>query len=333
MGKVWIVFINKSPRGPLTIEEVNSLLSEKILKRTDLALKLNPELPDEKNHWKFLWQFEEFDQRVNKETIPEAKNNPPERAEDRRVSLSQNEITRQISKELPDEIAMINPEDLVLKSKKAKERGLGSLLEPELEKDIDTLPYESKNSNSLFPRVALVAAVLVALGGYLKQRGSSPVVSQEVNQIAKASSISVETLTPPSPPKLKPSQPVEVKRSVSQEKLQEEAPQLPKRNEISLEEYRKLKDERDEKDREEEQERERIKEAEKRLSKEEDDSREIAEDEGAAEESSLELPLKKLKKAKMKKRSKRRVQDEEESDRDSQQREDNQEENQEENQD
>jgi len=330
MGKVWIVLINKSPRGPLTLEEVESLLSEKILKRSDLALKLNPELPDERTHWKFLWQFEEFDRRLNKDSKAEITQRLSDKPEERRAHLSENEIKTQLSDQLPDEFAGINPEDLVVKSQKIKDRGLGALFVSDGEKDIETLPYENQSPKSLLPKVAVVALVLVSLFAYFKPKGSSVLVSKELKPVLNATRNPAETLTPPL--RQKPSQPIELQKSVSLEKVLQEPPQLPKQNEISLEDYRRLKEERQEKEREEEQDREQIKEAERRLSEEDDDPQEIAENEGEDQDASLQLPLKKSKKAKAKKRAKRRIQAEEESDLDSQQREDSQSENQIENQ-
>lgn len=49
MGKHWIVLVNKAPKGPLSLEEVKSLLAEKIINRTDLALEVIEDSAEKKD--------------------------------------------------------------------------------------------------------------------------------------------------------------------------------------------------------------------------------------------------------------------------------------------
>ncbi len=99
----WIVIINKSPRGPLTTHEVRELIQTKHLRYNDLACQIQTENTGEKVEWKFLWQFPDFNRREGL----------VEESADRREPLPLTHIEKEKNLLLPEELASINPEDLV----------------------------------------------------------------------------------------------------------------------------------------------------------------------------------------------------------------------------
>src|SRR3954466_12194640 len=105
----WIVLLDKSPRGPLTAEEIQALLDKGIVRRNDIAYQL-PDSPDSKatTEWKLLWQFADFDRRSEPKNVANAA--PMER----RVQ-EPTEITRSPLAELPEDLLNISPEDLLPK--------------------------------------------------------------------------------------------------------------------------------------------------------------------------------------------------------------------------
>jgi hypothetical protein len=249
MGKNWIVLINKSPKGPLTLEEVTTLIQEKIISRTDLALLVSDTQDEGKQSWKFLWQYPEFDLRVK--TNPNVV--PP--GGDLRKARSSQEIKSHISEVLPDEIAMINPEDLIVTAQKVRRMEPKSVIEKDPGQTEEFFSYAPSRPGNVRWAYALVFTGVVVVGLAMKnwlssftEMGSNPRgLAQE--PVSLENSTSTETskgrklnLSPnPSAPQLAAKEPV--------------IP--PAKNEISLEEYQRLKDEKLEQERKEEEDKRR----------------------------------------------------------------------------
>ena len=67
----WIVLLNISPKGPLTEEEIRTLLEQGVLRRNDLAYLLAADAGTKTpTEWKLLWQFPEFDRRREEPVSP-----------------------------------------------------------------------------------------------------------------------------------------------------------------------------------------------------------------------------------------------------------------------
>jgi|GEM_PF-1711322 len=264
MGKSWIVLVNRSPRGPLTFDEVSSLLADNTLKRTDLALQVSKD-SQEKSEWKFLWQYPEFDARAA-QTPPELPNQ-----KERRATVPNANVQKKVAELLPDEIAMINPEDLIVSGKKGKGKSIQSFLSPDTGDGVDELPYSSNGSQNQRSRLGYVAALVVfLLGGYFIKgmvskfnEVTSPIqVEPSQRAIAKVDSPKVPlknrpkpvvsvTSPPPSAPKVNPP---------AMEAVPSKA-----RNEITLEEYEKMKADRADRERAEEEDKRREEEAAEQL--------------------------------------------------------------------
>lgn len=106
----WIVLLNKSPKGPLSKEEIEALLEKKILRRNDIAY-LVPTDSDAKTptEWKLLWQFPQFDRRIGPSELT-----PEERR-------AQHEPTFGPSENIPLEFRDISPDELILRSRRYDE--------------------------------------------------------------------------------------------------------------------------------------------------------------------------------------------------------------------
>ncbi len=299
MGKHWIVLVNKSPRGPLTFEEVSTLLSEKILSRTDLALKVTENSEEEKSEWKFLWQYPEFDLR-------EKSSNPgsdiSKGIEEKRASLDSKEVKAKAIESLPDAIAMINPEDLIISGKKNKLKTINSFFTESTQDGVDILPYTSPNSRKGGWGYAVLVSLLVVGGIYVKgllgRFGDvvSPIRTEEgIRDPARVTSpVTKPDFKINNPPLAKPNSNLNPAPVLTGK----QTPRLPDKSEISLEEYEKLKTERAEKDRLEEEDRRREREESEKIadSNGEGDEEEVAE--GDSSDAEIELPLKRVKKKK-----------------------------------
>lgn len=259
MGKVWIVLINKSPRGPLTFQEVETLLDEKIINRTDLALKLSED-GQEKSNWKFLWQHPEFDRRLNPNSDSSANPQPSKANTNRRQALTKDQLNQQVSTLMPEEISAINPEDLIVSAQKKKTFTANSLLDSSEDEEIETLPYENKTNsspalrNSFLLFMALMAGGVYFKGSFFKDQKTiqqdSPKVERPPASLVSKPVISPSPVVTPTPI---PSPSTESKvptASIDADAPKEEVvvnrpkpvPKELRKNEISLEEYRKLKE-------------------------------------------------------------------------------------------
>ncbi|MFM8314812.1 MAG: hypothetical protein ACKOA8_11050, partial [Deltaproteobacteria bacterium] len=178
MGKHWIVLVNKAPKGPLSLEEVKSLLAEKIINRTDLALEVIEDSAEKKTEWKFLWQYPEFDLRLQNAQANPSKTNSTPTPENRRNSLSEEQLKSKVSQALPEEFALINPEDLVLTQKKNKFREPKTLELSSNDDGVDSLPYTPIRQGGFRWGYAIVALLVLVVGKYAKDFVSSPAMRE-----------------------------------------------------------------------------------------------------------------------------------------------------------
>lgn len=314
MGKHWIVLVNKSPRGPLSYEEVSTLLAEKILKRTDLALQVTENSQEEKSEWKFLWQYPEFDLRTQgqKPTDP-----PGSVKTERRVTRNPTDLKAKVAESIPEEIAMINPEDLVVSARKTRPRNIPSFLPGQTDDGVDVLPYSSTNAKSsrqqwFFAGVGLV--MLVTGGVYVKRwlaALSLPIAPITMNSNDRApAKVSAPKLPSPIQKNVSAGMKKEVSPSAETPKSisQEPAVKLPVKTEISMDEYEKLKTERLDREKQEEDERRREEEEAELLaqSRSEDQESEVSDADNAEGERELPIKLNKGKKKRLSKGKKRK---------------------------
>jgi len=314
MGKHWIVLVNKSPRGPLSYEEVSTLLSEKILKRTDLALQVTENSQEEKSEWKFLWQYPEFDLRTQGQK-------PTDQAgsvkTERRVTRNPSDLKAKVAESIPEEIAMINPEDLVVSARKTRPKNIPSFLPGQTDDGVDVLPYSSTSAKSSKQQwfFAGVGMLMLVMGGVYVKRWlatlSLPIAPITMNTNDRAPA-KVAATKLPSPiqksvsagvkKELSPS--AETPKSVSQEP----AIKPPTKTEISQDEYEKLKTERLDREKQEEDERRREEEEAELLaqSRADDQESEVSDTDNADGERELPIKLNKGKKKRLSKGKKRK---------------------------
>lgn len=123
MQKRWVVILNKSPKGPLTETEVKTLIDQKFLRLNDLAFEVAPDNSQATTDWKLLWQFPEFNRRglttndAAKKAPPTPSPEPTPAAAERRVEVPPEEQKRRALQALPEDLAAINPEDLVTRKR------------------------------------------------------------------------------------------------------------------------------------------------------------------------------------------------------------------------
>jgi hypothetical protein len=258
MGKHWIVLVNKSPRGPLTFEEVSALLNEKIIKRTDLALVISTENSEEKADWKFLWQYPEFDLRLKR-----TEDNPPPLKLEQRQPQNSVQIKAQISESLPDEIAMISPEDLIVSVKKGRAKGPVPLSFSDKEEEEDSLSYSGAQPGNAKWGYAVLGLFILIVGGWVKstffETPEVEVTKNSSNIVRTPAKTDVAVAIPKAKPNEKSKGGVQT-RTHQPEKPTESAQSAtpPKKNEISLEEYQKMKEANAAKERAQEDEQQRL---------------------------------------------------------------------------
>jgi hypothetical protein len=107
----WIVIIDKIPRGPLTEAEVLTLLQEGIVKVNDIAFRVAAEKSE--SEWKFLWQFSEFDRRSAERT---AGTDGEASYKEKRAPKDPDQAQKEALALLPQELASIKPEDLIIRA-------------------------------------------------------------------------------------------------------------------------------------------------------------------------------------------------------------------------
>lgn len=170
-GRSWIVLINKTPRGPLNAEEINTLLSQQILRRNDIAYLVS-QTKGVRSEWKLLWQYPEFDRRLGEAPKIEPVLSPSER----RKVVPPKTLSRLVENEIPKDLLNIRPEELLPKSTGSKPWETLPLNETES----GTMRSEFRSSRT--PMLAgLGTAVAVALwlfGGKIFSPAAPPQTAQ-----------------------------------------------------------------------------------------------------------------------------------------------------------
>lgn len=266
MGKHWIVLVNRAPRGPLSLEEVNSLLQEKLISRTDLALQISDDSA-QKSSWKFLWQFPEFDLRAQSQTNTKAES---QAGVEQRKPINPQEVQKKISSILPDEFALISPEDLIITAKKNRSRSSEIVYSDSLEIDEADLNYSKTPGPKGFRwGYAAVMVCFLVFGVYVKGLFfSQPENQKSVAQPGRSALRRIPTIRVPArmdalPPvnanSVKNEQPsTDINsRPHLQHEDRKETPKPPGMNVITLDEYQKLRDANAAKERAEEEDKQR----------------------------------------------------------------------------
>ena len=107
----WIVLIQKIPKGPFTTTELESLIEQGLVRRNDVAFQMLEGSTKANSGWKFIWQFTEFERRVAPTASSAIRPHEPEQ-DRRKIGVSS-------TPDLPmDEIATIQPDDLVLRARR-----------------------------------------------------------------------------------------------------------------------------------------------------------------------------------------------------------------------
>ncbi len=300
MGNHWIVLINRSPRGPLTFEEVSTLLKDNVIKRTDLALQISLENKESKSDWKFLWQYSEFDLRDKNDS---AESSPKNKTLEynRRSPSNENKLKAEISAILPDEIAMINPEDLVISNQRNRIREGSSPLILGDEGIREDIPSAPKAEGSGWRYLGLGSFMMLLAVFYWKGSGYREPSEVETSSLSERSISKDSTVIPAKTnPSVGKESSLSLNDSTKKQSLELNRVKPPGRNEISLEDYQKLKEERAGKERLEEEDQRRENEEAAMVAKEEEEQEEtvVANSEREDNEEVTELPLKKSKKTK-----------------------------------
>ncbi len=143
----WIVLINKSPKGPLTKEDIDTLLEKKVIRGNDIAYLLPVEGEGKTTtEWKLLWQFPEFNRRVEPTFSPEKerRETPPA------------EPTLGIAETLPQDLREISVEELIPRTTRWEVTGEGAL-------PSTTPPTEAETSFLSRTRLAVSTGLLSGL--------------------------------------------------------------------------------------------------------------------------------------------------------------------------
>lgn len=111
--KSWVLLIQKSPKGPFTLMEVQALINQGVVRRNDFAFKLGKDGEKTLSGWQLLCQFEEFNRRRSNSVVPNPK---PQEIERRQSPPSEKKSMP--PGDIPKDLADISPEDLLFRSKK-----------------------------------------------------------------------------------------------------------------------------------------------------------------------------------------------------------------------
>lgn len=192
----WIVLIQKRPSGPFTTEEVQALFSQNSIRTNDIAFKFREGDPKNNSGWKLLWQFPEFDRREEFKTTTNA---PPQipQLHDRRVPTSETTAQERVRSVLPEDLAAITPEDLIVSTRKS-----GVFYEQEASipvQDTETgILSTSDGRKPVFPPWLGLGFVFVVVGLFFWMRsGSQKVVKPSVPLFEPQDVTSPDTSPPP----------------------------------------------------------------------------------------------------------------------------------------
>ncbi len=161
----YIVLLNKSPRGPFSVDEINELLRTQVLRRNDIAYliadKSDSKAPTE---WKLIWQFTDFDRRREPQV------SGAETGERRKVEPVV-EIKEKLIAEVPAELLNIAPEDLLPRN--SSHAAMDLILDREEDPDNDPTVIIDRGaleqSSWINPKVLFgsFALLMVAAGGWM----------------------------------------------------------------------------------------------------------------------------------------------------------------------
>jgi hypothetical protein len=155
-GNRWVVLLNRSPKGPLTEDEVRTLISKGMLRMNDIAYQVSEDGPKGDSEWKLLWQFPEFNRRQPGETAGKSEPTEPPNVNspinERRKQKDPETVKKEMISELPAELLEIKPEALLPKTTQV-------LLEPEPDEiQPGTHPSEIQSSATDILRVPELVA-------------------------------------------------------------------------------------------------------------------------------------------------------------------------------
>jgi len=214
--KKWIILLNKSPRGPFVEAEVKDLLRQGIVRHNDLAF-LMPETKEEGGaHWKFIWQFPEYDSRIGEKEKP-----PPAAVLEKRTPKTESQIQAQVDENIPLDLKSITIDDLILKVNSAPKREISvSRMSDDKEKYQPTRPGGSSlsfNSRATSAGLAILALVGILYAGFKEFLPSTGAEKRDVAQERKLPGVtgpqglpkSRAESTKPSGPNPSPAQPAE----------------------------------------------------------------------------------------------------------------------------
>ncbi len=198
--------MNKVPRGPLSYEQIRALMKEGLIRHNDIAFLVpDKSLPgDEKqpSEWKLLWQFPEFDRRLEADEKKEKPAKPeysgastPEAMKlaepERRREMPPEEAKEKTRESLPPEMLDIAPEDLVVHSTTHQESANFSAA-PEERPKISLPEFNLPSSRVVWAMGGIL--ILLVTVGVMRMRGgktSGPeaprqFAGQEMNRIDRA---------------------------------------------------------------------------------------------------------------------------------------------------
>ncbi len=109
--KFWIVLVSKVPQGPYTEEQIKALLNQNKFRRNEVGMQVSEDGSIALSGWKILWQFPEFDRRLNKKQVPLPT------GQERRKTITSADIEQEKREKIPQHLLDINPEELLLGQK------------------------------------------------------------------------------------------------------------------------------------------------------------------------------------------------------------------------
>lgn len=140
---LWIVLIEKVPRGPLSHSDIEVLLQKAIIRRNDVAMQVASVDGTKPAGWKFIWQYSQFDRRKS-----ESEAGAIAVPEERRAPRVQPAVPPSPTESLSEEILNISPEELILRAHPAPaEMRAAARLEAESDAAAKAAKKEDKKSS------------------------------------------------------------------------------------------------------------------------------------------------------------------------------------------
>lgn len=230
---VWVCLIQKTPHGPLTLEEMEMLLERRIIHPNDVAMKIDSENSKNNSGWKLLFEFPEF----------QGASHQNEEVTHTQIEVVPEEIPNQLMDDvliqMADEITKIIPEDLIVRKESHTNKPSPKKPEPSSPQEASE-PYQNEKKFSFFRSGFFTVFSICALGGVYYYFSDSPPGLMEAEDSAtkpkEATKLPVQrplqrsssnvrapitnieapvprSITPPSPPLRRPADMGEVSRS------------------------------------------------------------------------------------------------------------------------